>query len=315
METHLERIESLERWQAWADAGVERFIRVRHGEHHEVLLSRWDVHTMLESATEAVFSSPGTGGRTTYVRGFSLSRGHDGSRPVEILVQKPACAGEWIQELIALGETGREKFFQVGSWIVRVGPPDYYAHIVASTDESDAGKYRAGGDTYKAMYESSSGCKDKTGVLIGFLQGEPLLGTPPEMARLAVAMCVSEAARNHRTWGINLMLLDLLRGNAVPGGFGAVIQNEMHPMSKGGTYQPGKVGMKGGRKSRETWAHETGTTMLWLTQFAGVSATMEDGGGRRWRDPVKGEAYRGVVRGRLTGELVARLRKVGWGWE
>ncbi|MDI1437316.1 hypothetical protein [Polyangium sorediatum] len=314
MQTHLEKIEGLENWQAWAGAGVGHFIRVRHGEHREVMLSRWDVHTMLESATETVFSTPGSGGRTTYTRGFSVARGGTGITPVELVVRKPGSAGEWMQELITLGESGTEKLFQVGTWVVRVGPPDYYAHIVASTDEAAASAYRAGGDDYKAMYLGSSGCKDKTAALLGFLQGDPLVGTPPEMARLCVAMCVSEAARNHRTWGINLMLLDLLRQNAVPGGFGAVIQNEMHPMSKGGTYQPGKVGMKGGRKSRETWAHETGITMLWLSTFAGVRADMVDGSERRWRDPVKGEAFSGVVRGRLTDALVTRFRKVGWAW-
>ncbi len=315
MQTHLDKIEGLENWQAWAGAGIGHFIRVRHGENREVLLSRWDVHTMLESATEAVFCTPGTGGRTTLVRGFPVTRGSNSNGAVELTVRKPIGAAEWVQELIALSETGTEKLFQVGTWVVRIGPPDYYAHIVGSTDETAASSYRAAGDDYKAMYLGSSRCKDKTGVLLGFLQGEPLLGTPAEMARLCVAMCVSEPARNHRTWGINLMLLDLLRQNGVPGGFGAVIQNELHPMSKGGTYQPGKVGMKGGRKSRETWAHETGITMLWLCGFAGMHAEMVDGSERRWRDPVKGEAFVGMVRSRLTDALISRFRKVAWAWE
>lgn len=315
MQTHLEKLEGLENWQAWAGAGIGHFIRVRHGENIDVMLSRNDIHTMLESATETAFSTPGTAGRTKQVRGFSVVRGGNSSGPVELAVRHPQDAGEWMQELIALSETGAEKLFQVGSWVVRIGPPDYYANIVASTDETSAAAYRAAGDDYKTMYQSSARCKDKTGVLIGFLKGEPIAGTPPEMARLCVAMCVSEAARNNRTWGVNLMLLDLLRQNAVPGGFGAVIQNELHPMSKGGTYQPGKVGMKGGRKSRETWAHETGITMLWLSSFAGMQAEMVDGSERRWRDPVKGEAFAGMVRRQLTNALVARFRKVGWAWE
>jgi hypothetical protein len=315
MQTQSDKVEGLENWQAWAGAGVGHFIRVRHAENRDVLLSRWDVHTMLEGATEAVFSSSGAGGRATLVRGFSVGRGSSPGSHLELSVRRPVGSAEWIQEIISLADAGAEKLFQVGTWIVRVGPPDYYAHIVASTDEVAASSFRASGDDYKAMYQGSSRCKDKTGVLLGFLQGEPIPGTPAEMARLAVAMIVSEAARNHRTWGINLMLLDLLRQNAVPGGFGAVIQNELHPMSKGGTYQPGKVGMKGGRKSRETWAHETGITMLWLSKFAGVNAQMVDGGERRWRDPVKGEAFVGMVRGRLTDALVSRFRKIGWAWE
>lgn len=312
METHLEKIEGLERWQAWAGAGVQQFIRVERGDGHAVLLSRWDAHTMLEGATETVFSSPGTGGRGTYARAFRVGMGRGGME--EFIVQRPANAGEWIQEIILLGEGGVDKSFQIGTWIVRVGPPEYYAHVIASTDEAAAASYRAGGDTYRAMFQSSSQCKDKTAVFQGFLQGDPLLGTPPEMARLVVAMCVSEAARNHRTWGINLMLTDLLRANAVPGGFKALIEGEMHPMSKGGTFQQGKVGMKGGRKSRETWAHETGITMLWLSRFAGVRVSMVDDGARRWRDPVKGEAYAGAMRRTLTDALVARFRKIGWTW-
>lgn len=315
MTTQLDKVEGLENWQAWAGAGVGHYIRVRHGENRDVMLSRWDVHTMLESATEAAFSTAGTGGRPSLVRGFSVARGGRPGGPIEISVRRPVGAAEWIQEIISLADTGSEKHFQVGTWVVRIGPPDYYAHIVASTDETAAAAYRSTGDDYKAMYQGSARCKDKTGVLIGFLQNEPIPGTPAEMARLAVAMLVSEAARNYRTWGVNLMLLDLLRQNAVPGGFGAVIQNELHPMSKGGTYQPGKVGMKGGRKSRETWAHETGITMLWLSKFAGMSAQMVEGGERRWRDPVKGEAFGGMVRGRLTDALVSRFRKVGWAWE
>lgn len=311
----MDKVEGLENWQAWAGAGVGHFIRVRHGENREVTLSRWDVHTMLESATEAVVATSGTGGRATLVRGFSVARGGSSGGAVELSVRRPIGSAEWIQEIISLADTGAEKLFQVGSWIVRIGAPDYYVHIVASTDENAASAYRAAGDDYKAMYQGSSRCKDKTGVMLGFLQGNPVAGTPPEMARLTVAMLVAEAARNYRTWGVNLMLLDLLRQNSIPGGFGAVIQNDMHPMSKSGTYQPSKVGLKGGRKSRETWAHETGLTMLWLTKFAGMHVQMVEGGERRWRDPVKGEAFVGVVRGRLTDALIGRFRKVGWAWE
>ncbi|MGK3961304.1 hypothetical protein WMF38_50635 [Sorangium sp. So ce118] len=313
MVTHLEKIEGLERWQAWAGAGVQQFIRVEYRDKHVVTLSRWDVHTILESATEAVFASPGTGGRTTSVRAFGV--GQRRGDVEEIAVQRPVSAGEWIQELVALGQSGAATCFQVGSWLVRVSPPDYYAHVIASTDQAQADSYRGGADTYQAMFNASSHCKDRTAVLRGLLQGDAPLGTPPEMARLAVAMCVSEAARNHRTWGINLMLMDLLQANAVAGGFWALIMDEMHPMSKGGTFQQGKVGMKGGRKSRETWAHETGITMLWLTRLSGIKAAMTDGEGRRWRDPVKGEAHSGAARHHLTDVLVARFRKLGWSWE
>ena len=234
MQTQSEKVEGLENWQAWAGAGVGHFIRVKHGENREVMLSRWDVHTMLETATESVLASSGAGGRATLVRGFAVARGGNPGGPVELSVRRPTNSAEWIHEIVTLADGGSEKLYQVGSWIVRVGPPDYYAQIVASTDETAASSYRSAGDDYKAMYQGSSRCKDKTGVLLGFLQNQPVAGTPPEMARLAVAMIVSEAARNHRTWGVNLMLLDLLRQNAVPGGFGGVIQNDMHPMSKAG---------------------------------------------------------------------------------
>jgi hypothetical protein len=313
METHLEKIEGLERWQAWAGAGVEQLIQVEHGEGHVVTLSRWDVHTMLESATQTVFSSPGAGAPTIGVKAYptgQVQRGLD-----EVVVRRPGNVAEWVAELRALGEGGLSRRFQVGVWIVEVTPPSLYANVVASTDQHLAETYRAAGDTYLAMLEGSAECKDHAAVIAALLQGDPLVPAPPQMARLAVAMCVSEAARNHRTWGVNLMLLDMLRANAVPGGFRALLTNEMHPMSKGGTFQQGKVGMKGGRKSRETWAHETAITMVWLTRFAGVRAAMVSGGGRRWRDPVKGEAYVGTVRRHLTDVLVVRFRKLGWTWD
>lgn len=315
MESHLEKIEGLERWEAWAGAGVEQFIQVERGDGHAVLLSRWDVHTLLESATQAVFSSPGSGGRTGYAMARAYRVGTARGGIEEIVVERPASTGEWIHELVALGETGVAKCFQSGTWIVRVSPPGFYADIVASTDQAAAASYRMGGDTYQAMFQASSQCTDRMAVVRALLQGDAQLDAPPEMARLAVAMCVSETARNHRTWGINLMLMDLLQANAIPGGFRALITGEMHPMSKGGTFQQGKVGMKGGRKSRETWAHETAVTMVWLTRFAEMNASMVHAGARRWRDPVKGEEHGGTVRRHLTDVLVGRFRKVSAAWE
>ncbi|HMY20641.1 MAG TPA: hypothetical protein PKA58_30155, partial [Polyangium sp.] len=73
--------------------------------------------------------------------------------------------------------------------------------------------------------------------------------------------------------------------------------------------------MKGGRKSRETWAHEAGIAMLWLSKFAGLQIQMVEAGEKRWRDPIKGEAFVNLVRGRLTDAMVARFRKIGWAWE
>jgi hypothetical protein len=55
--------------------------------------------------------------------------------------------------------------------------------------------------------------------------------------------------------------------------------------------------------------------MAWLCKFAGVHVQMLEGSERRWREPVKSEAFVGVVRGRLTDALDARFRKIGWAWE
>src|ERR1700679_3883901 len=120
METHLEKIEGLERWQAWAGAGVEQLIQVEHGTGHMVTLSRWDVHTMLESATQAIFSSPGAGAPTTGVKAYhagQVQRGLD-----EVVIQRPGSVAEWVAELRTLREGGLPRRFQVGAWIVEVTP-------------------------------------------------------------------------------------------------------------------------------------------------------------------------------------------------
>lgn len=320
METHLEKIEGLERWQAWAEAG--KFIVVQHGDDARgalVKLSREDVKRELESATQIVFASAtgGGGAPTSYVRAFAVGQGPQGGAATEFVVQRPVEAGQWLQELVAVGQGSVARFYEVGPWVVEVRPRDLYAYVVASTDAGLAASYRSSGETYQAMFRGSSECADRTGVVLGFLKGVSSPGVPGEMARLAVAMFVSEAARNHRMWGVNLMLLDLLRGNAVPGGWGALVQEGMHPMAKGGTFEPGKVGMQGGRVSRESWAHATGITMLWLTRFGGMRAGMVAEGeeSERWRDPVKGEAYGRVVWRQMRDGLVRRFGKVGVGWD
>jgi hypothetical protein len=315
-QTHLGRLEQAERWQVWDDA--KELVVAKDSAGNRVALSRWDVHTMLESATEAAFSSPGAGGAGVPEQVFVRSPSGAGTVFTEVVVQRPQDAGQWISELVGFAtahSTSSTRCYQVGPWIVQVGSPDYYAYIYGATSPELIGSYSDRGHSYQAMCRSSSSCDDRTGVMMGFLKNDPLRGVPAEMARLTVAMCVSEATRNFRAWGTNLMLLDLLRGNVVKGGLESVIMDGMHPMAKGSTFDPGSTGMKGGRKSRETWSHETCITMMWLKQYSAMSFELYEGRERRWRDPVKGEAHRSTVRRKLTKELLGRMRKLGFAWE
>ncbi|MCK6591837.1 MAG: hypothetical protein L6Q76_30160 [Polyangiaceae bacterium] len=315
-QTHLDGLTLAERWHAWDNA--KEFILVKDSTGREASLSRWDVHTMLESATEIAFSSPGTGAAGVPEQVFVRDAAGSGKAFTEGVVQRPREAGQWIAELAGFARghsTSLERYYSVGPWIVSVGHPDYYAHIYGAVSLDRIASYSASGDTYQAMLRGASSYKDWTGAMMGFLTGAPLQGVPAEAARLTVAMCVSEAVRNFRAWGVNLMLLDLLRGNFVKGGFTNVIMDGLHPMAKGSTYDTGRTGMRGGRKSRETWAHETCITMMWLCHFAGVSITPIERSDLRWRDPVKGEAHVSTLRRRLTEQIVDRIKRLGFAWE
>jgi hypothetical protein len=308
MQTRLEALEEAERWSAW---GSSKFIAVEKDAGERVPFSRYDIHQLLVSATEIAFESPGVGNSTTREKVFLPGGGTD-----EVLVQHPADAGGWIGELLTL-PGAYERFYQVGSWIVRVARPDYYSFIHGSMNQGDlAGlsRARSSGDSYRSMYEGSTACDDPVGAALSFLRGARSAGVPGEMARLLVAMYVSEAARNHRTWGVNLMLLDLLRSGRVT--WGNLILGGLHPMAQGGTFAQGKTGMRGGRESAETWAHETSIAMAWLMGCSGLHISSEDGkSGDRWRDPVKAQAFVSATRRQLLNRCLSRLRNVGLTWD
>lgn len=311
MQTHLEYLETREHWDDWSEAPP--FLRVKVGEERSVLLSRWDVHNLLECATEAAFCSPGSGGAGIQVQAFLVGQEQRGVATF-VTVQRPKSAAEWIAEIVTLAQGSSPRFYQAGPWIIRVAPPDFYAYVHAATAEKLAAEYSMRGETYQKMFNASLGSEDRTFAALNFLAGLDHAGLHAETARLTTALFVSEPARNHRCWGINLMLLDLLRRNAVPNGWSGLILSGMHPMAQGSTFNQGQVGMKGGRVSRSTWAQETAITMIWLTRCMVPPAQAVDVG-RRWRDPAKGEAYRGAARQKITSELTARMRKIGFARE
>jgi len=308
MQTRLEALEDAERWGAW---GASKFIVVETDAGQRVSLSRYDIHQLLVNATEIAFESPGVGNPTTRETVFLPSGGTD-----EVVVQHPADACGWIGELIAL-PGAYERFYQVGPWIVRVARPDYYSFIHGATNLGDlAGlaRARSEGDSYRSMHAGSTSCDDPVGAALSFLRGARSEGVPGEMARLLVAMYVSEAARNHRTWGVNLMLLDLMRSGRVS--WGNLIVDGLHPMAQGGTFAQGKTGMKGGRESAETWSHETSITMAWLMSCSGLRISPEaEKPGARWRDPVKAQAFVSSTRRQILSRCLARLRQVGLTWD
>lgn len=308
MQTRLEALEDAERWSAW---GSSKFITVEKEAGERVSLSRYDIHQLLANATEIAFDSPSGGSGATSEKVFLAGGGTD-----EVIVQHPVDAGGWISELIRLPGT-HERFYQVGPWIVRVAAPDFYSYIHGATNPGDIAGYartRGSGDSYRSMHAGSTSCDDPVGAALSFLRSTWSAGVPAEMARLLVAMYVSEAARNHRTWGVNLMLLDLLRSNKVT--WGNLILDGLHPMAQGGTFAQGKTGMKGGRESAETWAHETSIAMAWLTSCSELRISPEAGKpGARWRDPVKAQAFVSSTRRQLLNRYLARFRHVGLTWD
>jgi hypothetical protein len=308
MQTRLEAMEEAERWSAW---GSSEFLAVEGPTGERVPLSRWDVHQLLVGATEVAFSGAGVGHPATRETVFVCGGGIE-----EVKIERPADARGWLGELMILPGTPN-RFYQVGPWIIRVSRPDYYAFVHGATNQGDADTYArmsGGGDSYRAMYAAGTACDDRTAVVLSFLQGTPARSVPAEMARLTVAMYVSEAARNHRTWGVNLMLLDLLRSGQI--GWGNLILDGLHPMAKGGTFAQGKTGMQGGRESAETWAHETSIAMAWLVACSGLKVTPQTAKpGARWRDPVKAHAHVSATRRRLQGLFLQRMRHVGLTWD
>ena len=308
MQTRLEALENAERWSAW---NASKFIAVERDAGERVALSRYDIHQVLVNATEIAFENPGVGNPTTRETVFLPGGGTE-----EVIVQHPADATGWIGELLTLPGT-HERFYQVGPWIVRVARPDYYSYIHGSTSMSDLAGYsrsRSSGDSYRSMHAGSTSCDDPVGAALSFLRGSRSASVPGEMARLLVAMYVSEAARNHRTWGVNLMLLDLMRSGQVT--WGNLILDGLHPMAQGGTFAQGKTGMQGGRESAQTWAHETSIAMAWLMTCSGLRISPEaDKPGARWRDPVKAQAFVSATRRQLLNRCISRLRHVGLTWD
>ena len=254
MPTHLDTLQDKERWGAWNQGA---FLNVTTPEKQEVHLSRWDVHTLLVSATEAAFASAPSGSAARTEKVF-LCSGGAASQPTELVIQQLTDANGWIAELRTLPGTS-ERFYRLGPWIVRVAPPYYYAYVHAPTTADEAARYRRStshGESYRAMFDGSRGY-DRTDLAKRFLKGtQTTHAIPPTMAQLAVALLVSEAAHNWRTWGINLMLLDLLDGNATSGN--QLIHGDQHPMARGSSFDQAaaKTGMKGGRATTETWSLE-----------------------------------------------------------
>jgi len=320
MPTHLDTLQDKERWGAWNQGA---FLKVTTPEKREVHLSRWDVHTLLVSATEAAFASAPSGSAARTEKAF-LCSGGAASQPTELVIQQPTDANGWIAELRTLPGTS-ERFYRLGPWIVRVAPPDYYAYVHAATTADEAARYRRStshGESYRAMFDGSRSY-DRTDLAKRFLKGIQVTHViPPSMAQLAVALLVSEAARNWRTWGINLMLLDLLDSGATT--WDQLLQGDQHPMARGSSFDQAaaKTGMKGGRATTETWSLEASITMRWLSTLDDLTITPAHAtpaaASRReqsWRDPVKGEAYSAAMKRRLQDKLIHRFQRLVFRWE
>lgn len=321
MWTHLDRMESEERWNVWRSPpfldvsalvpghvdrhAVPLHVRARADRRAEPpLLSRWDVHEMLSTATDEAFAAPPAAARTERVRVFRWRGGEE-----EVDVVRPADAREWITEIGAARRATAHRYYRAGEWIVELEPGSLWANIHGATQRGAASAYSAqhhGMSSYRDMIASATPRRwaSALGALMngGAGDGSWMFA---QTARLAAAVFISESARNFRNWGASWMLHDLMPERLLE-----VIGDDRHPMARGGTFRSGPTGMGGGRADRATWAFETGIAMRWLISFHFAFAH-EDEGDRRFRDPVRREPYVNQVRRTLRGAMLHRIQGPG----
>jgi hypothetical protein len=179
-------------------------------------------------------------------------------------VSYPASADDWIAELNALSTTTSERFYQIGEWIVAVRPGDQYAYTWARvTNDHVVKDYVPSLCSYRALAanttmsshninEAAAALLRGRGAQASFVDGAG--------AALVVATFVSETFRRRETWGINLMLLDLIPNCVVlsrPLEWKLVYEEQLHPMCRGNT---------GDGNDPNTPALENGILLRWMQE-------------------------------------------------
>ncbi len=239
-------------WDAWA------------------MLPRRDFESIYDEIARRVWASGASGGMSTAeltVTRVPMTAGdHLDEKTVRVPVKVPADARGWIGELGT--PPAHDVYYRLGHWIVQVRRGDFYAYVFGHDGGGSGETYHPPtGDSYGAMWAA---CEDKTPLLtdaaMELLTGGNVSFDSPHAARLLVAMLVSESIRNFRTWGANLMLLDLLKYGELSWQevFGDPVEHK-HPMARGGTWKNGgATGIDGGQSCGATRTMEVGIFHRWL---------------------------------------------------
>lgn len=328
METHLKRITDAERWEVWTEA---QFLDVRVAMPGSVahpgdvpshvreleerqkgafLLSRWDVYELLSSASLEAFSAPSATaeGESVMLYPCPGSKAQKGA----VNVVRPKSARAWITE-ISQARSGAPRVYRAGEWLLEIEAKSYYANVIGATSVDIAKSYpvdRHGQSTYREMLQVAT--PERWGSAVGaLLRGDSRGDTSwpfAESARAALALFVSESVRDHRSWGATMMLQDLYRR----GSYEIVLAGK-HPMARGSTFgsqdKRRPTGMGGGREDRATWSFETGISMEWLVRTHAVSPHRDDA--RRFRDPIRGQAYVNQVKRTFRAAMRHRFEEFG----
>jgi hypothetical protein len=172
-------------------------------------------------------------------------------------VHTPADARGWVNELIGLRSAstgGMGRFYQIGPWVVKVvahkkgdedGGVGYAYTFGGLSNGPNVTGYRQRGSRYAQLMEQVK--VDGfylSNALAKLYRGQPeaVLEVNGYGANLLVAAGICEAARNYNTWGVNLMLLDMMHevnasnreGKTVPLDWDVLLEQGMHPMARGG---------------------------------------------------------------------------------
>ncbi len=179
-------------------------------------------------------------------------------------ISLPASADDWIAELNALQGMTSERFYQLGEWIVAVRPGDQYAYTWARvTNDHHVRNYVPTLCNYRALAHSTTmGSHDINQAAAALMRGRgadaPFVDGPG--AALIIATFVSETFRRRETWGVNLMLLDLIPNCVVlsrPLEWKLLYEEQLHPMCRGNT---------GDGNDPNTPALENGILLRWLQE-------------------------------------------------
>jgi hypothetical protein len=197
----------------------------------------------------------------------------DPGKSVIVSVSKPSDAKGWVAELTSLKTAKHPHFYQVGEWIITVRPDNkFYAYVFGKIHHGDdVMTFKHYGETYDVLAANVK--KDNAATLshalVSLLRSKgDARGINAYGANWMVAVGVSETVRQFPTWGINILLLDMMHRTGAAQvqslNWHKLIEEGMHPMARGGS-----VKEIGGYVD----SLEAGVLMKWLAAHEGAKNT------------------------------------------